>query len=145
MLGIFAPVPPPISFDSHHTQSQPDEILNGPHVIVSLKENSSAGRYSWNVFVIVAPHKSEIMKHSPGVLPYREPNPDLCGKGLCCYPLGHSFAVSRIVPQQPVPNISCLKCHPADFLIPWSNAIHFLSLISIFIPYNKNHTQHTFY
>ena len=79
-------------------------------------------------------HKSEIMKHSLCVLPFRGSNPDLCGKSLCCHPLGHGYAVALVVPQQPITNIKCLKCHPADFLISWSNAIHFLSLISISIP-----------
>ena len=34
---------PPNSPDSHHTQIEWDVILEWPHVLVSLKENSSTG------------------------------------------------------------------------------------------------------
>ena len=35
---------PSNSLDSHQTKKQQDEILDWPHVSISLKENSSTGR-----------------------------------------------------------------------------------------------------
>ena len=59
-----------------------------------------------------------MMYCSPRVLLSRELDADLCGKDLSCYPLGHEHPVSAAGQQQPIANIKCLKCHPADFLFP---------------------------
>ena len=49
---------PPISLDSHQSQIQQDEILDWPHILISLKDNSSFG---WSRLITVGylPIKAE--------------------------------------------------------------------------------------
>ena len=79
---------PPISLDSHQSQIKQDEILDWPHILISLKDNSSFGWkrvISVSHFSIKAEWLGAPKNYKPMyVLPSWETNLNLCGYSLLC-------------------------------------------------------------